>query len=228
MGWQTAADHTDRSQQFAAISAAKFSTSRYSNKLDVLAVPCCHARSVMLSRSTRSIRLAPPSAVAEASAAFVLGVLYWACGGTALLKSVGGVFQRAGEHGSVGLAILVWFTAGLKLLAAILGVVAVSGRPALTIPQQRQVRLLAWVAALILSVYGGVLSVTGWLVQTGVISAGAHADHEALRWHAYVWDPWFLVWGLLLAASLAGTRPRAHRRRVARAGPFLSGGARRR
>jgi Protein of unknown function (DUF3995) len=163
----------------------------------------------------------------------VLGVLYaavsiyWACGGTTLLKSVGGVFQRAGEHGSVGLAVVVWFTAGLKLLAAMLGVVAVSGRPALAIPRQRQVRALAWVAALLLSVYGGVFSISGWLLQLGVISPGAHADHEALRWHAYVWDPWFLVWGLLLAVGLAGTRQRA-RHRVSRGGPFLSSTARRR
>ncbi len=179
------------------------------------------------------MRVAPRSAVAAASAAFVLGVLYaavsvyWACGGTALLKSVGGVFQRAGEHGSVGLAILVWFTVVLKLLAATLGVVAVSGRPALAIPQQRQVRVLAWTAALILSVYGGVFSVAGWLLQVGVISPGAHADHEALRWHAYVWDPWFLVWGLLLTAGLAGTRQRARHRGVRSNGPFLSARSRR-
>jgi hypothetical protein len=34
----------------------------------------------------------------------------------------------------------------------------------------------------------------------------------ALRWHLGLWDPWFLVWGLLLAAATRGyafTRSRA-------------------
>ena len=32
------------------------------------------------------------------------------------------------------------------------------------------------------------------------------SDHKALAWHAFLWDPWFLVWGLLLAAALTLTR----------------------
>ena len=37
---------------------------------------------------------------------------------------------------------------------------------------------------------------------------GAGADHRALAWHAYLWDPWFLLWGLLVtAALLRGRRP---------------------
>ncbi len=161
-----------------------------------------------------------PSAPAAAAVwgAFVLGVLYaavsiyWGCGGTALLASVGGAFQRAGEHGSVGLVAVVWLTALLKLLAALLGVVAVIGRPALAPPQRRRLRTAAWAAALILGLYGGVLSVAGWLLQAGVISPAAHADHEALRWHAFVWDPWFLAWGVLLAIGLRLTRRGGRRR----------------
>lgn len=26
-------------------------------------------------------------------------------------------------------------------------------------------------------------------------------DWYALRWHLLLWDPWFLVWGLLLGAA---------------------------
>ena len=43
-------------------------------------------------------------------------------------------------------------------------------------------------------------------VAVGIGAAGAKAEHEALRGHAYVWDPWFLVWGLALAAALVGSR----------------------
>lgn len=157
-------------------------------------------------------RLPARSALIAAYGAFVLGLAYaavsayWGVGGTGLLRSVGGVFQRAGEHGGVGAIALVWLITLLKLIAAALGPAAV-GHPALDRRRHRQIRVLAWAATLIFVVYGGVLSIAGWLVQLGVISAGSHADHYALRWHAYVWDPWFLLWGLLLAAALTRTRP---------------------
>jgi len=32
------------------------------------------------------------------------------------------------------------------------------------------------------------------------------ADHRALAWHAYLWDPWFLVWGVLVTAALLRSR----------------------
>jgi hypothetical protein len=124
------------------------------------------------------------------------------------LDTVGGAFQRAGRTGSVGLVAVVWLTVLLKLLAAILGLVIVLGRPPLAAAQRRLVRRMAWAAAVILIVYGGVLSITGWLVQLGIVSPAANADHRALRWHAFLWDPWFLAWGLLLAIGLARSADR--------------------
>jgi hypothetical protein len=38
--------------------------------------------------------------------------------------------------------------------------------------------------------------VVGLLVQAGVIATATNADHLSLKWHAYLWDPWFLVWGI--------------------------------
>lgn len=159
-----------------------------------------------------SVPDAPASAVAAVCTALFLGVLYagvsayWGFGGTALLDTVGGAFQRAGATGSAGVLAVVWVTVLLKLLAAILGLVVVFGRPALAAAPRRLAQRMAWTAALILILYGGVLSITGWLVQLDIVSPAANADHKALRWHAYLWDPWFLVWGLLLAAGLACSR----------------------
>ncbi len=62
-------------------------------------------------------------------------------------------------------------------------------------------------ASVVLVVYGGVLTAIGLLVQAGVVAASARADQTALRWHAYLWDPWFLLWGALLAAGLWRSRP---------------------
>jgi hypothetical protein len=39
------------------------------------------------------------------------------------------------------------------------------------------------------------------LVVTGVIPASETVDWTALRWHAFFWDPAFLLWGVLLAAA---------------------------
>jgi hypothetical protein len=54
--------------------------------------------------------------------------------------------------------------------------------------------------------YGTVLTTAGLLVQAGVINSSSKPDWRALDWHAYLWDPWFLIWGLLIAAALARSR----------------------
>jgi len=52
---------------------------------------------------------------------------------------------------------------------------------------------LAWFEAAVLVIYGLVPTTVGLMVQLGIIAASASADHRALAWHAYLWDPWFLV-----------------------------------
>lgn len=125
---------------------------------------------------------------------------YWGLGGTWLLDTVGGSLAKQGRAHNATVLAAVWIAAGLKVIAALLPVLAVrhpdGSRRALSL------RLLAWVAAGVLTVYGLVLTIVGLLVQTGVIHASANADHRALAWHAYLWDPWFLLWGLLISASL--------------------------
>lgn len=157
---------------------------------------------------------APPGAW-PARAALVVGLayagisVYWGLGGTWLLDTVGGSLAAAGRAGSAGVMAAVWGAAGLKVIAAVLPVLA-AGRAAASgpVPWQRPLRVLAWAEAVILTLYGLVLTTVGLLVQSGLIRAGADADHRALAWHAYLWDPWFLLWGLLVtAALLRGRRP---------------------
>jgi len=45
--------------------------------------------------------------------------------------------------------------------------------------------------------YGAVEVAGEALAETGAIRPAA-PDWTALRWHLALWDPWFLVWGLLL------------------------------
>jgi hypothetical protein len=128
---------------------------------------------------------------------------YWGAGGTWLLDTVGGPLAAGGRAGSPEAMAAVWGAAGLKVIAAVLPVLAVS-RAAESWPRRgrRTLLVLAWAGALILTLYGLVLTAAGLLVQSGLIRPGAGADHRALAWHAYLWDPWFLLWGLFAAAAL--------------------------
>lgn len=149
--------------------------------------------------------------MAWATAAFILGTVfaavsaYWGLGGTGLLDTIGGRLAEAGRSGSPALIAVVWLTVLLKLIAAVLPLVVVGGR----LPNSRSTGLIArlteigaWTTAVILTVYGGLLTIGGLLVVTDVIHAGPTADLHAIRWHAFFWDPWFLVWGLCAGAAM--------------------------
>lgn len=141
---------------------------------------------------------------------------YWASGGTRLLDTVGGVFERAGHSGgAAATALLLWLVVALKVLAAVLPLLAL--REIAPPAWRRRVWALAWIEAVVLTLYGLVLTATGLLVQAGVVRGGPHADHRALAWHAYLWDPWFFVWGLLVVVALRRGRSRkGHSLRSAR------------
>jgi len=141
-------------------------------------------------------------------AAFVVGLAYalvsvaWGLGSTWALDTVGGDLEAEGRAGNPALELIVRISVVLKLTAAGLGLAVVLP---LTAPR-RLVVWAAWTAAVVLTIYGGTLTLSGLLVQSDIIHAGPDADHRALTWHAYLWDPWFLAWGLLLATSLWRSR----------------------
>ena len=129
---------------------------------------------------------------------------YWAVGGTGLLDTVGGSIARLARARNASVIIAVWGTAVLKLVAAGLPLAAVLGPPG---RRTEIARVLAWIAALILTIYGAILTGVGLLVQADVVHSSPHPDWRALTWHAYLWDPWFLAWGLLIVIALVRSRP---------------------
>lgn len=144
-------------------------------------------------------------------AALVVGLLYaaisvyWGLGGTWLLDTVSGLLQQ-GLAGKASVILAVWAAVALKLIAAVLPLLAL--HELANRAWNRTLWVAAWAEAAILTVYGLVLTATGLLVQAGLIHVSPTADHRALAWHAYLWDPWFLIWGLLVAAALLRSRPR--------------------
>jgi hypothetical protein len=99
----------------------------------------------------------------------------------------------------------------------VLGVVAVLKIAGAVIPlrietrpcrARRVWRRLAAVAAVGLMVYGLVNVVISWAVLGGLVTPEGGYDREVQLGHAALWDPLFLLWGLLLAGGLALTRQR--------------------
>ncbi len=137
--------------------------------------------------------------------------VYWALGGKWLLSTVGISLSQPGQAGRAAALLAVWGAAVVKAVAAVLPLLVVIGWQDMTDRRwSRSARRLAWVEAAILTGYGLVLTVPGLLVQADVIKAAANADHTALEWHAYLWDPWFLLWGILVVIALRRSRRRRH------------------
>lgn len=143
---------------------------------------------------------------------------YWGLGGTALLDTVGGSLEQGGRAGDLTVVLALWAAVILKLVAAVLPLAVIYRLGG--VGWQRLAKTVVWIEAAVLVVYGLVLTIVGLAVQFGVIDASASADHRALAWHAYLWDPWFLVWGLLVVATLLCSR---HRNRGATELPTNTG-----
>jgi hypothetical protein len=133
--------------------------------------------------------------------------VYWAVGGRWLLNTVGISLSQPGQAGHLAALLAVWGAAAVKAVAAVLPLLAIGVWPRTANGGLRKLaRVLTWIEAAILTGYGLVLTASGLLVQVGVIKA-APADRLAMKWHAYLWDPWFLIWGIFVFLALWRSRP---------------------
>lgn len=136
--------------------------------------------------------------------AAILGVVhsaatvYWACGGTWLLSTLGARIVEA----FADRLWLLWPGALVKLVVAL--------APAVLVrrwwPGPRPLRVPMWVAAVVLIVWGGTNTVVGNLVLAGVVHPDGGYDRDAMIGHAWLWDPLFLAWGLALGCALRAVR----------------------
>lgn len=124
---------------------------------------------------------------------------YWASGGTAGISTVGGELEAMGRTASPALSALAWGTGVAKVLAGLLAL-------ALVMPWGKMFprwMLLAagWSVATLLTLYGGVKVAVEALVVGGMIVPSGPINWSAMRWHLFLWDPWFFLWGLLLGGA---------------------------
>jgi hypothetical protein len=134
---------------------------------------------------------------------------YWTAGGTALLSTVGGGLEELARRGGGWSVAVGVVTVVLKLMGVLLALALV--RPWGDRFPPRLLERTATAAGTVLVVYGGGIVVVGALALAGLF--GTPADPTALRWHVFVWDLWFLLWGALLL--VAAVRRRRLRRGAA-------------
>lgn len=135
--------------------------------------------------------------------------LYWALGGRWLLSSVGPWAVDLARRAPLAAGAALGVVAVVKLAAAAVPIAAVHGR----VSRQTWWRAVSWAGGLFLVAYGGINTAVALAVLAGAITPAGGYDVDAMRGHAYLWDPLFLVWGgaLVLALWLSRRRGTATR-----------------
>jgi hypothetical protein len=141
-------------------------------------------------------------AAAVLAFAYALVSLYWALGGHALVTTVGGYVEQFARRGGALPVLVALAAAAAKAAGGLLALALV--RPWGRMVPRRWLLIGSSAASVLLVGYGGLNVLAGSLVLLGAIHPAGPVDRTALRWHAGVWDLWFLVWGILLAVAAVG------------------------
>ena len=141
-------------------------------------------------------------AAAIVAFAYALVSLYWAVGGHGLVSTVGGYVEQFARRGGAVPVLVALAAAAAKVAGGLLALALV--RPWGRVVPRRWLLLGSTGASGLLVAYGGLNVLAGALVLAGVIHPAGSVDRTALRWHAGVWDLWFLVWGILLTLATIG------------------------
>jgi hypothetical protein len=138
--------------------------------------------------------------------AFAVPNLYWGLGGTRGLATLGGEIERRAREGDEVILALNWVSVVLKVLGGLLALALVE-RWGRRLPR-RGIRAAAWIGAGVLVVYGAAQTTAVLMAFLGIVEPEDHPGDSVLRWRLFVWEPWFLVWGLLLAVATWLSSPR--------------------
>jgi hypothetical protein len=141
----------------------------------------------------------PGYAAAAVAFAFAAVSFYWALGGTAGLSSLGDRIEQLALSGNPMIRTLTGVTGALKVLGGLLSLALVQpwGR---RLPR-RLLLLMAWIGATLLTVYGTLSIINVALIMSGALTAAEPQNPTLLLWRLLLWEPWFVVWGVLLGLT---------------------------
>ena len=138
-------------------------------------------------------------AAAGVAFAFAAVSTYWGLGGRALLDTLGGEIERRARAGDGVLLAANAVGAVLKVLGGVLALALV--QPWGERLPRRPLQAVAWAGAAVLTVYGVVQTAAMVLVALDVFEPAEPLERRAVLWRLFLWEPWFLVWGLVLGAA---------------------------
>ena len=124
---------------------------------------------------------------------FALMSFYWALGGQLGANTLGSGIQALAHD--PGFIAVVWLTGVAKVIGALFALTLIYPWPR-WLPSGWRFAL-AWIGGVGLALYGGVQLVIEGLVLGGAIRVSGPVDWEGLRWHVWLWDPWWLLGGIL-------------------------------
>jgi hypothetical protein len=133
---------------------------------------------------------------------FALISFYWGIGGTIGLETLGEGIKAQALAGDPEILLVNWIGVFGKVLIGLLALAA--GRRWLLPRLNHGLRLGLWIAGGLLALYGSLNLVQHILMLTGIAPiARSLGSLAAVRWHLFLWDPWWLLGGILflLAAS---------------------------
>jgi hypothetical protein len=164
-----------------------------------------HAR--QSSTTTNRLRWTPYAAAGWA-ALFSLVSFYWAAGGTVGIGTLAQSIQRLGQERDPAFIVEVWITGVLKLLGAflVLGLTRNWGGAF-----DRLVRILVWAGGALMLLYGASNFVQDVLIEVGVVGVPRSMGADQVRWYLFLWEPWWILGGLLFLGAAWSTRRRAER-----------------
>lgn len=128
--------------------------------------------------------------------AFAAVSAYWALGGDVGIETIAADITRVPLANNPA---IVWGTAGLKALAGLVALALV--RPWGRRFPRRSLVAAAWIAGVLLTLYGGANLIDHGLMVAGVRHTPEVLGERAARWHLLLWDPVWLLGGILFLAA---------------------------
>ncbi len=153
----------------------------------------------------RDVRRWIPYAAASWAVAFAIVSFYWASGGTIGVGTLATSIQQLGRERDRSFVVEVWVTGVLKLLAAALALALTHSWSMRVL--DRTVRIAVWVCGALLLLYGTANLAQDILIELHVVGVPLSMGASAVRWYLFLWEPWWILGGILFLGAAWSTRP---------------------
>ncbi len=133
---------------------------------------------------------------------FSIPSFYWAAGGTVGLDTLGGEINDL--KGKSWFIAFVWLTAFMKVALGIVVLMLLKTYKYTMI--NKLVSIAVWTAGIVCISYGGLNLLARFIMTVGIIPTPAAMHSDAALWHLVLWDPWWVLGGVLLILAVFSRR----------------------